>query len=205
MPASTALLFLSLFVWLSAGILTGSALSPVGLAAAALAFCMLALRLRRRPRRSQAAKQRGPDTRHKPIRWVVVDGSNVLFWNPDGPALSTVALVLARLRRQGFEPVVWFDANVGYKVGPTWLGPDALSRLIGLPAKRIFVAGKGQPADPAVLAEARARGACVVTNDRYRDWVSAWPEVSRPGFLIPGGWRPDGVWLAWPADQTMAA
>jgi len=34
-----------------------------------------------------------------------------------------------------------------------------------------------------------------VTNDRYRDWAEAHPEIKEPGHLIKGGYRDGKVWL----------
>lgn len=39
-------------------------------------------------------------------------------------------------------------------------------------------------------------GARIVTNDRYRDWAEAHPEIATPGHLIRGGWREGKLWLA---------
>ena len=142
---------------------------------------------------AEANRPRRPSRKTRPpTRWIVVDGSNVLYWNPAGPSLATVAEVLQALDSQGFRPVVWFDANVGYVVGSAWMGPQELSRELGVSQKQVLVAASGQQADPLVLAEARKRRASVVTNDRFRDWVPTHPEVLQPGFLIRGDWGPDG-------------
>ena len=34
-----------------------------------------------------------------------------------------------------------------------------------------------------------------MTNDRYRDWTEAHPEVAEPGHLIRGGMQDGKVWL----------
>ena len=118
--------------------------------------------------------------------WIVVDGSNVLHWREGPPDISTVAMVAAELRRMGYTPVVWFDANVGYKVGDRYLGPTPLARKLGVPARQVFVAPKGTPADPLLLEGAEALRAKVVTNDRFRDWTAQHPQIGEPGFLVPG-------------------
>jgi hypothetical protein len=55
--------------------------------------------------------------------WVIVDGSNVLYWEGDSPKLSSVEAVLADLKARRFDPIVWFDANAGYLVKGRYMGP----------------------------------------------------------------------------------
>jgi hypothetical protein len=57
---------------------------------------------------------------------------------------------------------------------------------LGLEARQVLVVHKGTPADPFLLQTAREFGARIVTNDRYRDWAEAHPQVREPGFLIRG-------------------
>lgn len=118
--------------------------------------------------------------------WIVVDGSNVLYWERETPALATVSHVIGALRSEGYDPVVWFDANVGYLIGDRYMGAFALSLQLGLSSEQVRVAPKGTPADPLLLKEAGALGARVVTNDRYRDWEDEFPQVREAGFLIRG-------------------
>jgi hypothetical protein len=48
-----------------------------------------------------------------------------------------------------------FDANAGYKLLGKYKHDDAFGRLLGLPADRVMVVGKGKPADPTILRAAR--------------------------------------------------
>nr|WP_309501340.1 hypothetical protein [uncultured Roseovarius sp.] len=121
-----------------------------------------------------------------PRRWIVVDGSNVMFWDGNEPKAETLRRVVGYLAEQGFTAVVWFDANVGYKLSERYRGSDWLARQLGIPESRVLVAVKGQPADPLVLDGARQLGARVVTNDRFRDWVDEFPEIVEPGHLVQG-------------------
>ena len=41
-----------------------------------------------------------------------------------------------------------------------------------------------------------------MTNDRYRDWAEAHPELSAPGYLIRGGYRAGKLWLDLDPDET---
>jgi hypothetical protein len=120
------------------------------------------------------------------VPWIVVDGSNVMYWEGDKPSLMTVRSVLKAVEAEGFVPLVWFDANVGYLTQGAYLRPEQLSRMLGLARGQVAVAPKGTPADPLLLEEAVRMGARVVTNDRFRDWAEAHPAVTEPGFLVGG-------------------
>jgi hypothetical protein len=164
---------------------------PLGIAAIlALCFAALALLLRRRAGRAD---------------WIVVDGSNVLHWDGEVPALATVAAVVADLAGRGFVPVVWFDANVGYKVGTRYMGPGALARALGVSERQVYVAPKGTPADPLLLEDAAALGARVVSNDRFRDWTVAHPILRAPDLLVRGRVRRGAVELDLPDAVATAA
>lgn len=124
--------------------------------------------------------------------YIALDGSNLLCWQDEKPNLGSIQLVVDALNRQGFSPVVWFDANAGYLIGDRWMGPEVLARQLGLSPRQVFVAPKGTPADPLLLDGARTLGARVVSNDRFRDWTDSRPWLGEPGFLIRGRIR-DGI------------
>ncbi|EAR51318.1 hypothetical protein OG2516_17855 [Oceanicola granulosus HTCC2516] len=122
-------------------------------------------------------------------RWVLVDGSNVMHWKGGIPDLATVREVTVRLGGLGYTPRVIFDANVGHKVAGRYLNGRALAGPLGLAGAQVWVVPAGTPADPAILSDARDLGAQVVSNDRFRDWAEAYPEIAGPGFLVRGGYR----------------
>jgi hypothetical protein len=136
---------------------------------------------------------------------ILVDGSNVLHWRNDQPDLASVRAVLNDLTARGFSPGVIFDANVGYKIGSHYLDDRHLAKMLKLPEDRVLVVPKGTPADGYLLAAARDLGAKVVTNDRFRDWAEAHPEVREPGFLIRGGFRDGRPWLDLDKGRAEAA
>jgi hypothetical protein len=103
--------------------------------------------------------------------------------------------VVAALKAQGLDPGVVFDANVGWKLFGRYLGEHELSQLLELPQDQVLVVPKGSPADPWLLTTARDFSARIVTNDRFRDWAEAHPEVDNPEFLIRGSLSGSGVWL----------
>ena len=127
--------------------------------------------------------------------WIVIDGSNVLHWAEGKPRLSTLRAVIDRLTELGFTPGVVFDANAGYKIGDRYQHDDGLAKMLGLPPDRVLVVAKGTQADPALLAAARDLGARIVSNDRFRDWTEAHPEVTEPGHLVRGGFQDGKLWL----------
>lgn len=128
-------------------------------------------------------------------KWIVLDGSNIIHWYDETPDIDTVSKVVRDLKGRGFVPVVWFDANAGYLISDRYMGPDRLARELGLPARQVLVAPKGTPADPLILHAAARLKARVVTNDRYRDWVEDYPQISTPGFLVRGAVTDRGVSL----------
>lgn len=117
---------------------------------------------------------------------VLIDGSNVLYWQGGEPTIEAVRLVLRAVEERGLRPLVGFDANIGYLVAGRFLGAGDLAALLDLPPYQVSVAPKGKPADPLLLGEAARLDARVITNDRYRDWARKFPQVARPGFLVRG-------------------
>lgn len=138
---------------------------------------VLRIRAARRPRPGRPARKGRP---------IIVDGSNVLHWRDNTPQIDTLREAIAALRAKGYDPGVVFDANAGYLLTGRYLHHDALGRLFSLPEENVMVVPKGTQADPVILAAARDLGAPILTNDRYRDWADAHPEIRTPGHLIRG-------------------
>lgn len=127
--------------------------------------------------------------------WILIDGSNVMHWRDGVPDLASVKSMVEKLIDLGYFPGVVFDANAGWKLQNRYMHDADLARLLGLEMRQVLVVGKGEQADPFLLQTAREFGAKIVTNDRFRDWAEAHPEVLEPGFLIRGGMRDGKVWL----------
>jgi hypothetical protein len=166
-------------------VMSGDIGPPLALLALLLAVVFAFLWLARRST-SGRARPFGPT---KPENWIVVDGSNVMHWQDNSPQLAPVLRVLEDLQARGYSPGVVFDANVGWKLFGRYLGDTELAALLLLPVNQVFVVPKGTQADPYILDTARKFKARIVTNDRYRDWAEAHPEVAEPGFLVRGGMR----------------
>ncbi len=185
--------FAALFVLLAQGGMAPERLTMLGqvtLAALALGvafdvFCLLRRGVQRStrvvPRR---VRRQGPG--RKPT--IIVDGSNVLHWNGE-PSQMVLTRVVKALVDKGERPHVYFDANVGYKLKGQFLGAPAMAAIIGLPARHVTVVDSGTPADPVLLDHAVRAGLRVVTNDRFLDWKSEYPDVGGRGFLVKGRWR----------------
>ena len=128
-------------------------------------------------------------------RSIIIDGSNVMFWDGGTPRAETVRAVVETLGREGYHSVVWFDANAGYKLFGRYAGPRDLAPYLGVPPRQVFVAPKGVPADPLVLEAARKLRARVVSNDRFRDWRESFPELGDARRLVRGATRGGDVRL----------
>lgn len=126
---------------------------------------------------------------------ILVDGSNVIYWDSETPSLAPLRALLAELQQRGQRPGVVFDANAGYKIATRYLHDGELARLLDLPERQVMVVPKGRQADEFLLRAAREMGAKVVTNDRYRDWEDRYPEVREANFLVRGGYRGGAIWL----------
>jgi hypothetical protein len=121
-----------------------------------------------------------------PLRPIVIDGSNVLFWKDNSPMISTLRMVINRLKASGYAPGVVFDANAGYLLTGRYQHDGNLARMLDLPEDQVLVVARGTPADPTILQIARSLQAPVLSNDRYRDWQDTYPEVSTPGHVLRG-------------------
>lgn len=134
--------------------------------------------------------------RRSTSRWIVLDGSNIMYWRDNDPDVITVREVVVHLRHQGFRALVIFDANAGYLVTGRYQHDAEFACLLKMSGKQVMVVPKGQPADGFILALARDLEVQVVSNDRFRDWAESYPEVKTPGRVIRGGYRDAALWLS---------
>jgi Zc3h12a-like Ribonuclease NYN domain len=145
---------------------------------------------RRRKGSPSASPRRGPP---KPA--ILIDGSNVMYWNDNKPSLAPLIAVIREADALGLAPNVVFDASAGWRLFGKYLHDRDFSRILGLRVDQVLVVPKGTQADPFLLETAQEFGARIVTNDRYRDWADRFPQVARPGALIRGGMRDGQLWL----------
>jgi hypothetical protein len=144
----------------------------------------------------RAALSRPP---RKAAPWVVIDGSNVMHWRNETPSLQPLLKVVGAVEKAGYRPVIWFDANVGYKLSDHYMGEAELSQALSLGRSQIRMAPRGTPADVLLLRHAAELGTGVVSNDRFRDWAADFPSVTEAGVLVRGRWVDGDVRLDWPA------
>jgi hypothetical protein len=130
--------------------------------------------VRRRPRVA-------PDLEITP-RSVVVDGSNVMFWADNTPMAGAVQKVLSALREAGKEPILCFDANIGYKLANRHLDRGEVALLFGIPQSQVVICPSRTDGDATILRIATENRLPVVSNDRYRDY----PDLVKHVRLMPG-------------------
>ncbi len=159
------------------------------------ALASIVLMLRARPRRAKPGRGADP-------KWIVVDGSNVMYWKGETPRIDPVREVVRHLSRLGYTPGVMFDANAGYLLSGKYRHDSDLGMDLDLPQKRVMVVPKGTPADHYILTAARDLGARIVTNDRFRDWAKDHPEINEPGRLVRGEYREGKLWLELESNES---
>ncbi len=115
---------------------------------------------------------------------IVVDGSNVMHWGGD-PSVKVLHSVLADLS----GPIVFFDANVGYKLMGKHMDAEDLAPLLGLTPTQITIAPSGTQADGLLLDYAAKHRLRVVSNDRFRDWTVKHRWVRKKGRVVRGDWK----------------
>jgi hypothetical protein len=104
---------------------------------------------------------------------VVVDGSNVAYAvEGEGPRLANILAVCSKLKEEGLRPLVLVDARLRHTID------DQAGYEEMVEAGRIRQAPAGTDADYFILSFARELDARVVSNDRFRDRESGFPDIS---------------------------
>lgn len=105
---------------------------------------------------------------------VIVDGSNVAHSSEgEKPLLANIRVVRDKLIEEGYEPVVLADAALRHQIDDG-AGFEAL-----VEDGTIKQAPAGTDADFFILSFARELDANIVSNDRFKDRVEAFPEVKK--------------------------
>ena len=106
-------------------------------------------------------------------RRFVIDGTNVLLLHGRAnPELRYVRALCSCLREQGAEVVCYFDANISYLLKEYASDQlEVFERLMADPwwAQCLQVVPSGTDADEWILQRAKADGADVISNDKYRN------------------------------------
>jgi hypothetical protein len=102
----------------------------------------------------------------------LVDGSNVAHSSEgDGARLENIRLICEKLEEQGYKPVVVVDAALRHQID------DRKGYEQMVDDGRIRQAPAGTDADYFILSFARELDAAIVSNDRFRDRLDAFPEA----------------------------
>jgi hypothetical protein len=105
-------------------------------------------------------------------RTVIVDGSNVAHSSEgERPLLENILAVRDKLVEEGYEPVILADAALRHQIDEE----SAFEKMVE--SGEIKQAPAGTDADYFILSFARELEATIVSNDRFKDRVEAFPEV----------------------------
>jgi hypothetical protein len=105
-------------------------------------------------------------------RTVIVDGSNVAHSSEgERPLLENILAVRDKLVEEGYEPVILADAALRHQIDEE----NLFEKMIE--SGEIKQAPAGTDADFFILSFARELEATIVSNDRFKDRVEAFPEV----------------------------
>lgn len=105
-------------------------------------------------------------------RVALIDGSNVAHSSEgDQARLQNIRLVSGKLVEEGYQPVVVVDAALRHQID------DKAQFEQMVEDGRIKQAPAGTDADYFILSFARELEAVVVSNDRFKDRLEAFPEA----------------------------
>lgn len=105
-------------------------------------------------------------------RVAIVDGSNVAHSTEGERArLENIQLVMDRLAEEGYRPIVVADAALRHQIDDS----AGYERLVE--DGTIRQAPAGTDADYFILSFARELDAAIVSNDRFKDRIKAFPEA----------------------------
>jgi hypothetical protein len=107
-------------------------------------------------------------------RTVIIDGSNVAHSTEGEKAtLENIRVVRDKLIEEGYQPVVLADAALRHQIDDE-PGFEAL-----VENGTIKQTPAGTDADYFILSFARELDATIVSNDRFKDRVEAFPEIKK--------------------------
>lgn len=105
-------------------------------------------------------------------RTVIIDGSNVAHSSEgDKALLANIRVIRDKLVEEGYEPIIVTDAALRHQIDDESAFEAMVER------GEIRQAPAGTDADYFILSFARELEAGVVSNDRFKDRVKAFPEI----------------------------
>jgi hypothetical protein len=115
---------------------------------------------------------RAQEGQERADRLVIVDGSNVAHSTERGRALlENIKLIVAKLREEGYDPIIFADAALRHQIDDE----RGFERMVE--SGEIRQAPAGTDADYFILTFAREMQADVVSNDRFKDRIQAFPKA----------------------------
>jgi hypothetical protein len=102
-------------------------------------------------------------------REIVIDGTNVLYWDGDGAQITTLRIVVEYLNQKNFAPIVFFDASARHHLGDKSLDEASFAKALGLAKGSVIVCPAKTEADVFILKYAREQNLPIVSNDKFRD------------------------------------
>lgn len=160
--------------------------------AALIWLIALASRARRKPSDPPQPTHPTKKPREHRGRAIIVDGSNVMHWGGD-PSPLVLTRVVQTLITHGYDPHVYFDANIGYKLYDKFTSADDMAAMMSLASDQVTICPSGTPADEHLIADALRNRLQIVSNDRFRDWRGQFPKLGSKGVLVRGGWKEGSV------------
>ncbi|AXI44800.1 hypothetical protein C1J03_01385 [Sulfitobacter sp. SK012] len=129
----------------------------------ATTFILICIAAARRGRTLPAPRPR------KTENGIIVDGTNVLYWDDQTPQLDTLRAVVADLKRRDLVPTVFLDASSRHHLKDTTLNEKRFAHALGLSQRAVMVCPAGTEADVFILKHARSTGQPILSNDRFGD------------------------------------
>lgn len=99
---------------------------------------------------------------------VIIDGTNVLFWDGDAD-LATLRCVVDYLRGKEVHPYVFLDASSRHHLKDKSLNKSGFAKALGMKKGRVMVCPAQSEADEFILKFAKDQGLPIISNDRFGD------------------------------------
>ncbi len=104
--------------------------------------------------------------RIKPSTDIVVDGTNVIFW--DGrPNIASLRIVVDYLQVKGLMPYVFLDGTSRHLVRDAMLDEEGYAKALGLKKERVMLCPDRAEANGFLMAFARDHNLAVVSNEYF--------------------------------------
>ena len=97
---------------------------------AVLFVLILALGARLGKSRPPAQDRTAPQDPQPDSQEIVIDGTNVLYWDGEQAELSTLCIVVDDLRRRGYAPFVFLDASSRHHLNDTSLTEKSFAKAL---------------------------------------------------------------------------